>query len=132
MRCLYCGTPLAIMRTLASGMFCSDEHHELYENQTVGPDCAPCSRLTPPAPRPCREVMAPAEPRPLVARIHPAAELAAEGRSGPTGSLMRLPRPEGKRSPPRVRTAPVQPISARPCRNFPALSPPASNWRVGK
>ncbi len=32
MQCLHCGVPLAILRTLANGSFCSDEHRQLYED----------------------------------------------------------------------------------------------------
>src|SRR5579872_387104 len=31
MQCLYCGTTLSLLRTLANGEFCCDEHHELHE-----------------------------------------------------------------------------------------------------
>lgn len=31
MQCLYCGVPLAILRTLADGAFCCDEHRHLHE-----------------------------------------------------------------------------------------------------
>jgi hypothetical protein len=40
MRCLYCGTPLAIMRMFANGSFCSDEHRSLYESEQNAPPVA--------------------------------------------------------------------------------------------
>lgn len=36
MQCLYCGTPLAILRMLANGTFCCDEHRDLYERKEIG------------------------------------------------------------------------------------------------
>ncbi len=32
MQCLYCGTQLSLLRTLANGEFCCDEHRELHES----------------------------------------------------------------------------------------------------
>lgn len=40
MRCLYCGTPLAVLRMLANGQFCSDEHRELHDQQSAVPPAA--------------------------------------------------------------------------------------------
>ena len=51
MRCLYCGTPLAILRMLANGTFCCDEHRELYEQKKVGPLLEAAIAIGPPRPR---------------------------------------------------------------------------------
>ena len=51
MRCLYCGTPLAIMRMLANGSYCCDEHQVLNEQEIETPRLAAPVALERPAPR---------------------------------------------------------------------------------
>ena len=49
MQCLHCGVPLAIMRTLANGSFCSDEHRQLYEDNRGLPPSTESFPIPPPA-----------------------------------------------------------------------------------
>lgn len=64
MRCLYCGTPLALLRILANGSFCSDEHRELHEQETSVPAAANLTDIDR-RPEPRREPLAPANLAPL-------------------------------------------------------------------
>lgn len=55
MRCLYCGTPLAIMRMMANGSFCCDEHAELFEKQQSAPTLESARPLALPQAKRCGE-----------------------------------------------------------------------------
>jgi hypothetical protein len=70
MRCLYCGTPLALLRILANGSFCSDEHRDLHEQESAVPPAANLTlverrpdprRASGPVEPPCRSASAPLE-----------------------------------------------------------------------
>src|SRR6202011_1560145 len=50
MQCLYCGTSLAILRMLANGTFCSDEHRAMYEKEQAGPPVGKSVLTRPPSP----------------------------------------------------------------------------------
>jgi hypothetical protein len=55
-RCLYCDSPLAIMRMLVNGSFCCDEHKSLYEAERSMPQVGQPVSLGRPAPRRTRSV----------------------------------------------------------------------------
>jgi len=64
MRCLYCGTPLALLRILANGSFCSDEHRDLHEQESAVPPAANLTNLER-RPEPRRAPLAPLDLAPL-------------------------------------------------------------------
>jgi len=87
-QCLYCGNALAIMRILANGSFCCDEHRDLYESEHspappsgIQPISKPVARRVPP---PRRVILSPLDAR----RRSPQIDLASKRSDGQSGAKM--------------------------------------------
>lgn len=131
MQCLYCGTPLAIMRILSDGCFCCDEHRILHEEDAKAPPLAnvlPTPRL---APRPrsgfdrpavCAPASAP--PRPPLCSIDTGQPVRSASPDRTPGTALALARPRPVRAP-SIRTLfrPVQPVRVLPRAERPTRAP---------
>ncbi|MGA2596535.1 MAG: hypothetical protein ABSH09_06025 [Bryobacteraceae bacterium] len=136
MQCLHCGVPLAIMRTLASGEFCSDEHRQIYEDDRGLPQSTELFPILKPRLRRVREALRaklePARLDVLVHAVHQTVRLKVQV-PGPAGSRKSgkpwspLPRKQTTgRKPGGERLIAVQPLPAGP--SGPTVEKPEDTW----